>query len=112
MKPVFLLDDIHTTVVPALMQNSWFPLASGTLGLTDEPSPDFRTLIVQTAELDPQVLAAVHKSSGLGSSQAYFLLASAATLPNRTINIANPAPHELAFIFMVIFPRKGFRSQT
>jgi hypothetical protein len=106
MKPVFLLEDIHTTVVPALMQKSWLPLAFGTLGLTEEPSPDFRTSIVQTAEADPQVLAALHESAGLGSSQTYLVLASVTVVPSTTINVANATLHECAFIFMVKIPRE------
>jgi hypothetical protein len=75
MKPVFLLDVIHTTVVPVLMQKNWLFFAFGTPGLTVEPFPDFRTSIVQTEEPDPQVFAALHRSSGFGSSQMYLLFA-------------------------------------
>jgi len=85
---VFLLDDIHTTVVPALMQKNWLPLAFGILGLTEEPSPDFRTSMVQTAELDPQVFAALHWSSGFGSSQVNLVFAWVRVPPNNKIMVA------------------------
>src|ERR1700687_1362156 len=88
MKPVCLFDVIHTTEVPVLMQKNWLFFAFGTLGLTVEPSPDFWILIVQTDELDPQVFAELHMSSGFGSSQMYLLFAWVRLLPSKRIVVA------------------------
>jgi hypothetical protein len=40
MNPLFLFELIHTTVVPALMQNNWLFLALGIPGFTLEELPD------------------------------------------------------------------------
>ncbi len=88
MKPVFLLDVIHTTEVPVLMQKNWLFFAFGMPGLTVELPPDLRTLIVQTEELDPQVFAALHMSSGFGSSQTYLLFAWVSVPPTNRIVVA------------------------
>jgi hypothetical protein len=101
MKPVFLLDVIHTTVVPDLMQKNLLFFGFGMLGLTVEPSPDFRTSIVQTAEPDPQVFAALHMSSGFGSSQMYLLFAWARVPLNNRIVVAIATPQERDCLFMI-----------
>src|SRR3954470_8425338 len=83
--PVFLLEVIQTTLVPALTQKNWLPFASGTLGFTDALPPDFLISILQDWVAEPQVLAAVHKSCGFGSSQAYLLLACDMVPPSKRI---------------------------
>jgi hypothetical protein len=98
---VFLLEVIQTTDVPALMQKNWLPFASGTPGLTEAPSPDFLTSIVHTADADPQVLAAVHLSSGFGSSQMYLLFAWVSVLPSKRTVDANTTLQGRSCLLMV-----------
>ena len=85
MKPVFLFEVIHTTVVPFLMQKNWLFFALGMPGLTLEDWPALVMSIVHGADAEPQVLAAVHKLAGSGSSHAYLLLAWAKVLAKNTI---------------------------
>jgi hypothetical protein len=73
MNPVFLFEVIHTTVVPALTQKNWLFLAFGISGLTLDELPALVISTVQGAEADPQVLAAVHRIAGSGSSHTYLL---------------------------------------
>jgi hypothetical protein len=61
MNPLFLFELIHTTVVPALTQNSWLFFALGTSGFTLAELADLLTSTVQVDEIEPQVLAALHK---------------------------------------------------
>jgi hypothetical protein len=49
----------------------------GTPGFTLEELPDLLTSMVQGAVAEPQVLPALHKLAGSGSSQAYLLFACA-----------------------------------
>src|SRR5262249_30636036 len=79
VKPVFLRVLIHWTAVPAFTQKNWLALGSGTLGLIQAPAPCLRISTLQGVEADPQVFCALHRSSGLGSSQAYLLAAWEAT---------------------------------
>src|SRR5689334_20255774 len=87
MNPLFLFELIHTTVVPALIQNSWLFLASGIPGFTLAELPDLVTSIVHGDEAEPQVLAALHMLSGCFSSQAYlfFFCACAGAQLRKTI---------------------------
>ena len=73
MNPVFLFEVIHTVVVPALMQKNWLFFALGMPGLTFEELPALVMSIVQGAEAEPQVLAALHRLAGCASSQTYLL---------------------------------------
>src|ERR1700685_973093 len=86
MNPLFLFELIHTTVVPALMQNNWLFFASGISGFTLAEFDPLRISIVQADEAEPQVLAAVHMLSGCGSSHAYlpFFCACAVAHARRT----------------------------
>jgi hypothetical protein len=88
MNPVFLLEVIHTTVVPFLMQKSWLFLALGIPGLTLAELPDLVTSIVQGDVAEPQVLAALHRLSGVGSSQTNLLLACARLQASSTMETA------------------------
>ncbi len=67
MKPVFLFELIHTTVVPALTQKNWLFFALGIPGFTLEELADLVMSILHADEAEPQVLAALHKLSGCGS---------------------------------------------
>jgi hypothetical protein len=73
MNPLFLFVLIHTTVVPALMQNNWLFFALGISGFTLHEFADLLTSIVQADESEPHVLPALHMLSGCGSSHAYLL---------------------------------------
>jgi len=75
MNPVFLLEVIHTTVVPFLMQKNWLFLALGMPGFTLEELPALVMSTVHGAEAEPQVFAAVHMLAGSASSHAYLLFA-------------------------------------
>jgi hypothetical protein len=72
MNPMFLLEDIQVTAVPALTQKSWLFLAPGIPGLTLAPWPARLISTVQGAEADPQVLAALHMDAGAASSHTYL----------------------------------------
>jgi hypothetical protein len=80
MNPLFLLEVIHTTTVPALMQKNWLFLALGIPGFTLAELADLVTSIVHADEADPQVLAALHMLSGCLSSQTYLLFFCACAL--------------------------------
>src|SRR5215467_4181224 len=71
-------------------------------GLTLDEFPAFVMSIVQGAEAEPQVLAAVQRLAGSGSSQAYLLFARAAVVSSTTIQMIARA----AFCFFtgIIFP--------
>ena len=69
-----LLVVFQVTVVPTLTQNAALLLALGMLEVVEAPSDVRFTSTVQGAEADPQVFAALHSCSGLGSEQAYLLL--------------------------------------
>jgi hypothetical protein len=86
MKPVFLLEVIQMTVVPFLTQKSWLFLAFGTLGLTLAELPALVMLTVQGFVAEPQVLAALHKLAGSGSSHANLLLACARLQASSTMH--------------------------
>jgi hypothetical protein len=101
MNPVFLLDVIQTTEVPALMQKNWLFFAFGIPGLTVEPPPDLRTSILHASEPDPHVFAAVHMSAGCGSSQTYLLFASVKAPLSNTIDVTNATLHERSLLLMV-----------
>jgi hypothetical protein len=73
MNPLFLFELIHTTVVPALMQNNWLFFALGIPGFTLAESDPLVMSIVHTDEGEPQVLAALHMLSGRSSSHTYLL---------------------------------------
>jgi hypothetical protein len=73
MYQVMVIDEIHTTVVPALMQNNWLFFALGIPGFTLAESDPLVMSIVHTDEGEPQVLAALHMLSGCSSSHTYLL---------------------------------------
>jgi hypothetical protein len=72
MNPLFLFELIHTTVVPALMQNNWLLSALGILGFTLAESAPLLMSIVHCDEAEPHVLAALHMFSGCVSPHAYL----------------------------------------
>src|SRR5436190_10918238 len=72
MNPLFLFELIHTTVVPALMQNNWLSFASGILGFTLAESDPLVMSIVHADEGEPQVLVALHMFAGCSSSHTYL----------------------------------------
>jgi len=78
INPLFLFELIHTTVVPALMQNNWLFYALGIPGFTLAESDPLVMSIVHTDEGEPQVLAALHMLSGCSSSHTYLLFFSCA----------------------------------
>src|ERR1700742_2497271 len=73
VKPLFLFEVIHTTGVPALMQNNWLFFALGIPGFTLAELADLVMSIVHGDEAEPQVLAALHMLSGCASSHTYLL---------------------------------------
>ena len=86
INPLFLFELIHTTVVPALMQNNWLFFALGIPGFTLQESADLLISIVHDDESEPHVLPALHMLSGCGSSHEYllFFCACAVAQPSRT----------------------------
>jgi hypothetical protein len=73
VNPLFLFELLHTTVVPALMQNNWLFFALGMPGFAFAELPDLVMSTVHAEEGEPHVLAALHMLSGCSSSQAYLL---------------------------------------
>ena len=86
-----LLVDFQVTVVPTFTQNAALLLAPGMLEVIDAPSDVRFTSTLQGVEADPQVFAALHSCSGLGSEHAYLLLSdwAAAKPANSGTNIMN-----------------------
>src|SRR5271168_3299155 len=74
MNPLFLFELVHTTVVPALIQNSWLFFAPEILGFTLAESELLLMSMVHCDEPEPHVLAALHMFSGCVSSHAYLPL--------------------------------------
>ena len=93
MNPLFLLELIHTTVVPALIQKNWLFFALGIPGFTLAESADLVTSIVQGDEAEPQVLAALHMLSGCASSHTYLLSFVSTRLRNFKQNDAKNEEH-------------------
>jgi hypothetical protein len=87
VNPWFLLELIHTTVVPVLIQKNWLFFAFGTLGFTLAELADLLMLIVHGDEAEPQVLTVLHMVSGCGSSHAYLLFACASSSVRRTMQV-------------------------
>jgi hypothetical protein len=80
--PVFLLDDIHVTFVPALTPKNWLFFALSNPGFTFAALPDLVMFTLRSSVADPQVLAALHIVSGFGSLHTYLLAAWAALPPS------------------------------
>jgi hypothetical protein len=74
MNPLLLFEVIHSTVVPALTQNSLLFFASGMLGFTLAELDPLLMSTLHGDESEPQVLAAVHRFSNSFSSHAYLLV--------------------------------------
>jgi hypothetical protein len=68
--PMFLPVLFHWTVVPTLTQTRELPLAPGIEGVAEAALAVRFTSISHGADVEPQVFAATHSSSGFASVQA------------------------------------------
>ncbi|MBV8068795.1 MAG: hypothetical protein JO270_02745 [Acidobacteriaceae bacterium] len=68
VKPVFLFELCHTTVVPAATQNGALAFAPGMPGVIEAELAVRLTSIVQGADEEPQVLLGLQMLCGFGSA--------------------------------------------